>query len=140
VLELREAQGRAAPAPSPQAPPRPAQPAQQQQARGLPDPLQGVTPAMRIGTLRTQATGSLKQAAALERLASGGAQGAAGAPAEGDARRVEMQTKLESAVREAAETCAEGPGAAAECAAAWDEVEELSAHASRKKQGDRASE
>lgn len=103
-------------------------------ARGLGDPLAGVTPAQVIGTVRdAPSTGSLQAAGRLERMMSGGTApppgpGARTAPPQGAA----AAASIPDAIKAAVETCAEETGPA--CAAAWDEVEELSQHVSRKKQ------
>jgi CP12 domain len=46
---------------------------------------------------------------------------------------MQIDTKIKEAIKEAEEACAE-TGKQGECAAAWDEVEELSAAASHKKE------
>ena len=103
------------------------------QARGIADPLQSVRPAMLPGTLPPSGTtGSLLRAAALERTlrsppsppeAAGTRRPAAPPPEE-----------LAARVREAVETCE--TGTTADCAIAWDEVEELSATRDKRKQRD----
>jgi hypothetical protein len=111
------------------------------QARGLGDPLGGLTPSDVIGTVKdAPATGSLQAAGKLERMMRGGtgpdaARGAKQGDAAGKAPdAAAAAASIPAAIQQAVETCAEEGGAA--CAAAWDEVEELSAHVSHEKRRD----
>ncbi|KAK3253884.1 hypothetical protein CYMTET_36883 [Cymbomonas tetramitiformis] len=87
----------------------------------------------------TDPTNSLQEAAALENMMRGGTaeslERALNPKAPKDAAKEAetkalLQNKIEDAIKGASEVCDEGP--AKDCAAAWDEVEELSAEASRR--------
>ena len=106
------------------------------QARGLGDPLGGLTPSDVIGTVRdAPATGSLQAAGKLERMMRGGSGPDAARGSLADAAgKAAGAASIPAAIQQAAETCAEESGPA--CAAAWDEVEELSAHVSHEKRRD----
>ena len=95
---------------------------QGRQVRGAQDPLQDVKPCEIYECVDPENT--LEQAGALESLLAGGA----GGPGMGDA----ADLPVEQAIRQAAEVCEED-FSAPDCAVAWDQVEELSAEASRKK-------
>jgi len=125
VGELRESVARRFPPPPRE--PSPPSNAPPMPSRGLADPLAGVSPASRIGTLREPPSGSLRAAASLERLASGSS-----AEKRPPASREAVQAALEEAVATAA-ACGEGGESPAECAAAWDQVEELSAESAHRR-------
>ena len=104
-------------------------------ARGLGDPLGGLTPSQVIGTVRdAPATGSLQAAGKLERMMRGGSGSDAAPGADAAGKEVAAAPSIPAAIQQAVETCAEEGGPA--CAAAWDEVEELSAHKSHEKRRD----
>ena len=136
VLERRVADADAdADAPAPSAP---AHLAAGLQARGVVDPLQGVRPAQLPGTL-PGTTGSLRSRAALERTmrAPQAPTEAPAAPAEATdagARRPAAPPPEELAARVLDAVAACETGTSADCAVAWDEVEELSATRDKRKQ------
>ena len=95
---------------------------QGRQNRGAQDPLQDVKPCEIYECVDPGNT--LEQAGALESLLAAGD----GGPGAGDA----ADLPVEQAIQQAAEVCEED-FSAPDCAVAWDQVEELSAEASRKK-------
>ena len=132
VLDARVADADAnADAASP-TPPSSVQFAAGMQARGMADPLQSVRPAQLPGTLPPGTTGSLRRAAALERTL----RAPESPPEAAGARRpaAPPPEELAARVREAVETCE--TGTKADCAVAWDNVEELSATRDKRKQRD----
>jgi hypothetical protein len=137
VLELRAAQAEEAAAASapPTTPPAPTFAGKQ--ARGVPDPLGGVRPSQVVGT-QGPPSGSLRAAGRLERMArASGADAPPEAVREAARARVPaVQRALEASVAEAVQAC-EG-GTSADCAVAWDAVEELSATVDKaeRKQGE----
>jgi hypothetical protein len=100
------------------------------QARGVVDPLQSLLPAQVPGTL-PGTTGSLQRRAALERTMRAPQPPAPQPPGE---RRpaAPPPEELAARVRDAVSTCE--TGTTADCAVAWDEVEELSATRDKRKQ------
>ena len=107
------------------------------QARGIADPLQSVRPAMLPGTLPPSGTtGSLRRAAELERTLRAPQSPPQSPPEASGTRRpaAPPPEELAARVREAVETCE--TGTTADCAVAWDEVEELSATRDKRKQRD----
>ena len=107
------------------------------QARGIADPLQSVRPAMLPGTLPPSGTtGSLRRAAELERTLRAPQSPPQSPPEATAARRpaAPPPEELAARVREAVDTCE--TGTTADCAIAWDTVEELSATRDKRKQRD----
>lgn len=100
------------------------------QARGVVDPLQSLLPAQVPGTL-PGTTGSLQRRAALERTMRAPQPPAPEPPGERRPAAPPPEV-LASAVRDAVSTCE--TGTTADCAVAWDEVEELSATRDKRKQ------
>jgi hypothetical protein len=99
------------------------------QARGVPDPLRGVSPWQVPGTAGAP-SGSLREVGRLERLTRVSGIEAQSLTADdakeaARARVPAVQRALEASVKEAVEACQ--TGTPADCAVAWDEVEELSA-------------